>query len=98
MEKKEREKEVMQIVTMIKDNLFKDWKADVSPLLEFIEQELDKAREEGNEELSEAMIKYLENMIVLVGAFNPMSEVIKARQEGELEAYKEILSKLKDNK
>jgi len=58
-------------------------------------EELDKAREEGNEELSEAMIKYLENMIVLVGAFNPMSEVIKARQEGELEAYKGILSKLK---
>ena len=64
-------------------------------LASFISKELDKAREEGNEELSEAMIKYLENMIVLVGAFNPMSEVIKARQEGELEAYKGILSKLK---
>ena len=64
-------------------------------MTDFISQELDKAREEGNEELSEAMIKYLENMIVLVGAFNPMSEVIKARQEGELEAYKGILSKLK---
>ena len=53
MEKKEREKEVMQIVTMIKDNLFKDWKADVSPLLEFIEQELAKAREEGKREQAE---------------------------------------------
>ena len=109
MEKKDWKKKLRELSFMkgyyfkLEDNGLVEKKDDQlvfnrEELERFVQQELDKAREEGNEELSEAMIKYLENMIVLVGAFNPMSEVIKARQEGELEAYKGILSKLKDNK
>jgi hypothetical protein len=50
MEKKEREEKIVNMLVGIKDDLFSNWKADPKPLLDFIEQELDKAREEGYQE------------------------------------------------
>ncbi len=40
------------------------------------------------------LIKLIENSKALVECFNPISVDIRDRQEGELEAYNNILSKL----
>jgi hypothetical protein len=42
----EREEKIMRFVKQAKDEIFSTGKADISPLLKYIEQELSKAREE----------------------------------------------------
>jgi len=70
-------------------------------LEKFIQELLDKAREEGREELLDSIVVGIEQLKSIVTMFNPMSTEIRAKQSGEIEAYDgllEKLSKLKDNK
>ena len=84
------------------DERGKQWYINlVSDLAIYIQQELDKAREEGREELLDSIITGIEQLKSIVMMFNPISTEIRAKQSGEIEAYDgllEKLSKLKDNK
>lgn len=60
----------------------------------FVQQELDKAREEGRRELLDSIIEGVTQLKDLVSMFNPMSPEIRAKQSGEIEAYNGLLEKL----
>jgi hypothetical protein len=60
----------------------------------FIEQELDRVREEGRKELLDSIIEGIKRLKDLVLMFNPMSPEIRAKQSGEIEAYNGLLEKL----
>jgi hypothetical protein len=55
---------------------------------------LDKAREEGREELLDSIITGIEQLKSIVMMFNPISTEIRAKQSGEIEAYDGLLEKL----
>lgn len=59
-----------------------------------IQQELDKAREEGRKELLDSIIEGVTQLKDLVSMFNPLSPEIRAKQSGEIEAYNGLLEKL----
>ena len=64
-------------------------------------EEVNKAREEGREELLDSIVVGIKQLKSIVETFNPVSIEIRAKQSGEIEAYDgllEKLSKLKDNK
>ena len=60
----------------------------------YIQQELDRAREEGRKELLDSIIEGVTQLKDLVSMFNPMSPEIRAKQSGEIEAYNGLLEKL----
>lgn len=60
----------------------------------FVQQELDKAREEGRKELLDSIIEGVTQLRDLVSMFSPMSPEIRAKQSGEIEAYNGLLEKL----
>lgn len=55
---------------------------------------LDRAREEGREELLNSIVVGIEQLRSIVMMFNPMSAEIRAKQSGEVEAYNGLLEKL----
>lgn len=61
---------------------------------EVMTQELDRAREEGREELLDSIVIGIEQLKSIVTMFNPMSAEIRAKQSGEIEAYDGLLKKL----
>ena len=71
---------------------------EIDDLIDFISQLLSERTEEayksGYLECKKDLIKLIENSKALVECFNPISVDIRDRQEGELEAYNNILSKL----
>ena len=69
-------------------------KAFYEEMTDFISQELDKAREEGREELLDSIVVGIEQLKSIVTMFNPMSTEIRAKQSGEIEAYDRLLEKL----
>lgn len=63
-------------------------------LASFFSKELSRAREEGRKELLDSIINGIKQLRDIVGIFSPMSSKIRARQEGEISAYNDILGKL----
>lgn len=65
---------------------------------EFVSQLLSEREEEaykkGYLECKKDIVKLVRGLKVLIEAFNPISEDIRNKQAGELEAYNSILSKL----
>ena len=112
MEKKDWKKKLRELSFMkgyyfkLEDNGLVEKKDDQlvfnrEELERFVQQELDKAREEGREELLDSIVVGIKQLKSIVEMFNPMSAEIRAKQSGEIEAYNgllEKLSKLKDNK
>ena len=57
-------------------------------------EEVNKAREEGREELLDSIVVGIKQLKSIVETFNPVSIEIRAKQSGEIEAYDGLLEKL----
>lgn len=67
---------------------------NTSNIKEYLQGELNRAREEGRKELLDSIINGIKQLRDIVGIVSPMSSKIRARQEGEISAYNDILGKL----
>lgn len=75
-------------------NTAKAIREELDKVSQLLSERTEEAYKSGYLECKKDLIKLIENSKALVECFNPISVDIRDRQEGELEAYNNILSKL----